>query len=126
MRLGVVDRLAVGGDLDEEVAASLEVSLDELVEAEHVLLLGELDVVGDVLEDLGHEHETALDGGGRLLLHDPHLVGRDDGGGDEAEEEHRAHCTDVVLDALGKPLAEDLEEEVRDKDKDKDKRTRTW
>ena len=50
--------------MGEDVAAHLEVSPDELVEAEHVLLLGELNVVGDVLEDLGHEHQVALDGEG--------------------------------------------------------------
>lgn len=61
--LALVERLAVAGDLDEEPAARLEVLGHEVVEDDHVVLLGELHVVGDVLQDLGHEHQAALDVG---------------------------------------------------------------
>jgi hypothetical protein len=47
--------------LDEEPPSRLKVAPDEVVEADHVLLLRELDVVSDVLQDLGHEHQAALD-----------------------------------------------------------------
>ena len=55
-------------------------------------------MVGDVLQDLGHEHEAALNVGRRLLLNNAHLVGRHDGRVDEAEEEDGADGPDVVLD----------------------------
>lgn len=107
--LALVEGFAVRSDLDEEAPAGLEVAADEVVEAEDVLLLGELDVVGDVLEDLGHEDESAFDVRRRLLLDDPHLEGGDNGRVDEAEEHDRAHGADVVLLALREPFAQDLE-----------------
>ena len=59
------------------LASSLEVVHEEFVVCRHVLLLGEEQVVGDVLHDLTHQSEAALDAGGRLLLHDARLVRRD-------------------------------------------------
>ena len=73
-----------------------------------MLLLRELDVVGDVLQDLGHEHQAALDVLRRLLLDDTHLEGGDDGGVDEPQEHDGAHGADVALLTLREPLAEDL------------------
>ena len=104
----MVNGLAVGCNLDKESSATLEVPLDKLIETEHVLFLGELYMVGNVLKDLGHEHQSTLDGGGWLLLDNAHLIGRDDGRVDEPEEENRPHCPDIVLDALWEPLAKDL------------------
>ena len=90
--------LCLENDLYEESSTVLKVPLDKLIAIEHVLLLGELHVVGDVLQDLGHEHEAALNVGRRLLLNNAHLVGRHDGRVDEAEEEDGADGPDVVLD----------------------------
>lgn len=48
---------------------------EEVVEGQHVLLLGELHVVGDVLQDLGHEHQPALHVRRDGPAHDAHLLG---------------------------------------------------
>ena len=50
--LGVVNGLAVRRDLDKESSAGFKVPLDKLVEHEHVLLLGKLHVVSNILQDL--------------------------------------------------------------------------
>lgn len=110
--IGLVDGLAIRGDLDEEAPGDLEVGTEKVVEGEHVLLLAELHVVGDVLEDLGHEHEAALDGNRDGLVDDAHLLGRDDGRIDEAQKDDGAHGADVVLGTLGEALAQHLVEAV--------------
>ena len=65
------------------------------------------------LQDFRHEHEAALDVGGRLFLHDAHLVGRDDGGVDEPQEEDGAHGANVVLDRLREPFTKNLDKGER-------------
>ena len=108
MTLALVQRLAVRGDLDEEAPAGLKVPAHKVVKDDHVVLLGKLDVVGDVLQDLGHEHEAALDVGRRLVLYNAHLHRRHDGRVDEAQEHDGAHGANVRLLAAREALAQDL------------------
>ena len=95
-------------NLNEKSSSGFKVASDKVIEADHVLLLGELDVIGDVLQDLWHQHQPAFDVLRRLLLDNAHLEGRDDGGVDEAEEHDRSDGSDVTLLTLREPFAENL------------------
>ena len=56
--------------------SGLEVGFEEVVEWPHVLLLGEEDMVRDVLHDLAHERQSALHTRRGLLVDDPRLARR--------------------------------------------------
>ncbi len=94
--------------LYKEPPTRLEVLGQKVVEHEHVLLLGELDVVGNVLEYLAHEHQPSLDSRGRLGLDYPGLVRRDYCRVDEPEKDDRSHRANVLL-GVWEPLGQDLE-----------------
>lgn len=59
---------------------------------------------------LGHEFETSLYPGQRLLVQDASLIGRHDGWVDEAQEHGAAHSPNAVL---REPLAHHLFEDGR-------------
>lgn len=65
-----------GAEPESSPSSSLEVGAQKVIEGQHVLLLAELHVVGDALQDLGHEHEAAFDLGTGLTVDDAHFVGR--------------------------------------------------
>lgn len=48
----------------------------EVVERKHVLFFGELHMIGDVLEYLGHQHKAALNGRRHLTSHYAHFLRR--------------------------------------------------
>jgi hypothetical protein len=47
--------------LNKEPSSGFKVASDKVIEADHVLFLGELDVVGDVLQNLRHQHQAPFD-----------------------------------------------------------------
>lgn len=65
----LVHGLAIGGNLYKEASAGLEVITQKIVEAQHMLLLGELHMVGNVLQYFGHEHKPTFGRTGHLLAH---------------------------------------------------------
>ncbi len=99
---------AIGRDLNEKSSAGLEIFAYEIVEANHVILLAKVHVIGDVLQDLGHEHEAAFDVGRRLLLHNAHFVRRHDRRVDEPEEHDGADGSNVALLTRRESLAKHL------------------
>ena len=95
----LLGRFKVRCDLDEEPTTRLKVrpvcsnhkssnskfpsnrlasvsSPEQIVEVEHVLFFGEFDVVGNVLQNLRHEHQPSLDVVRRLPVQNPHFVRR--------------------------------------------------
>jgi len=100
-------------NLNEKSSSGFKVASDKVIEADHVLLLGELNVICDVLQDLGHQHQPAFDVLRWLLLHNAHLEGRDDCGVYEAEEHDRSDGSDVALLTLRESFTENLFGEMK-------------
>ena len=56
-------------------SGSFKILPQKVVEVQHVSLLAELDVIGDVLQYLGHEHQTSFDVRRRLPVQNLVLKG---------------------------------------------------
>ena len=65
-------------------------------------------MVGNILKDLRHQHQSTLDFGWRLSLDDSHFTRGDNCWVDESEEQDCANGSKIVLDALRKSFAENL------------------
>lgn len=57
----LIDGFTVRCNLNEEPATRFEMRSQEIVEAEHVLYLGEIHMVCNVLQDLAHQHQPTFD-----------------------------------------------------------------
>jgi hypothetical protein len=62
-------------------------------------------MVGNVLQDLRHQHQASFDVLRRLLLNDAHLKRGNDGRVDEPQEHDGADGADVALLALRESFA---------------------
>lgn len=72
---GLFHTLTIASNLDEEPSCPFKVLPQEVIEGEHVLLFAELNMVGNVLKDLGHEHQPSLYLSTRLTVQDASLTG---------------------------------------------------
>ena len=102
MTLALIQTFAIRGDLFEENPSNFKVGLDKFIEEQHVTFLGKLHMIGDILQDFGHQHETSFDVGWRLFFNNAHFVWRADGRVDEPEEHDGTNGSNVVLGAITK------------------------
>lgn len=72
---GLFHALTIAGYLDEEPSCPFKMLPQEVIEGEHVLLFAELNMVGNVLQDLRHEHQPSLHLSTRLTVQDASLTG---------------------------------------------------